>query len=247
MLSASPAKPQLHCGSGWPRLEQAVHRDVHVAELAGEAGGALDHLPFSITPPPRPVPMIAEIEARCGASGAEELVVRVERRGVAVVVVDDGQPQALLERAAEVEVAPARVGEVRGAARRDHARRRSRGRACRARPTRTRSRAMPVRASTSSNATHEGRERDLGAFLHAARASRSAPRPGSVPRRRARWRCSWCRRCRARPPPTSPEFAFFVPSSDSYSPMLSPPSPTLQASNLSSVTPGRSRRVQWRR
>src|SRR5215470_7489097 len=43
-------------------------------------------------------------------------MVRVERRRVAVVVVDDGQPQPRLQRAAEVETLPAGVREVRGAA-----------------------------------------------------------------------------------------------------------------------------------
>ena len=36
-LSASPSKPQLQWGSGWPSLEQPVHRDVDVAQLAGHA------------------------------------------------------------------------------------------------------------------------------------------------------------------------------------------------------------------
>ena len=39
-LSASPTKPQLQSGSGWPSLEQAVHRDLHVPELAGHPGRA---------------------------------------------------------------------------------------------------------------------------------------------------------------------------------------------------------------
>src|SRR5260221_10696709 len=52
---------------------------------------------------------------------AEADVMRVEGGGVAVVVVDDGQPQLRLEGAAEVEPAPALVREVRGAHRRDDA------------------------------------------------------------------------------------------------------------------------------
>ena len=44
IASTSPLKPQLHFGSGWPSSEQALHRDVHVAQLACEAGRALDHL-----------------------------------------------------------------------------------------------------------------------------------------------------------------------------------------------------------
>ena len=55
---------------------------------------------------------------------AEAGVVRVEGGRVAVVVVDDGQPQPRLEGAAEVEAAPARVGEVgRALARRSRRRR----------------------------------------------------------------------------------------------------------------------------
>ena len=67
-LSASPSKPQLQCGTGWPSAEQAVHRDVDVAELAGHAGRAADTWPASITPPPRPVPTMAETDERRAAS-----------------------------------------------------------------------------------------------------------------------------------------------------------------------------------
>ena len=62
--------------------------------------------PRSTTPPPSPVPTIAETDERSGGVGAEVHVVGVERGGVAVVVVDDGQPEPRLERPADVEAPP---------------------------------------------------------------------------------------------------------------------------------------------
>ena len=52
---------------------------------------------------------------------AEPHVVRVQRGRVPVVVVDDRQPDALGQRAPDIEAAPAGVAEVRRALRRDDA------------------------------------------------------------------------------------------------------------------------------
>ena len=68
-LSASPTKPQLQVGTGWPSAEQAIHRNVHVSELAGHSRWRRESLdPVSMTPPPRPVPTIADTEERRAAS-----------------------------------------------------------------------------------------------------------------------------------------------------------------------------------
>ena len=59
--------------------------------------------PSWTTPPPSPVPTIAETELRRPASGAVPHVVGVERGGVAVVVVHDGDAEPRLEGAPDVE------------------------------------------------------------------------------------------------------------------------------------------------
>ena len=113
--------------------------------------------------------MIAEIDARCGAERPEELVVRVQRGGVAVVVVDDGQAEALLEAAAEVVVAPAGVGEVRGPARRDDALGARRARRVEADPADALAR-DPGAAQDVLERENEGLDRDVRPLRHAARA-----------------------------------------------------------------------------
>ena len=168
-LSASPSKPQLQCGSGWPWLEEAVHRDVHVAELAGEPRRALDDLPRLDDAAAEPGADDRGDRRALRRQRPEELVVRVERGRVAVVVVDDGEPQALLEGAAEVEAAPARVGEVRGPARRDDAVGARRAR--RVEPDRAHALARdPGPAQDVLEREDEGLDRDLRPLGDAARA-----------------------------------------------------------------------------
>jgi hypothetical protein len=100
-------------------VEQPLQRDRDVAEFSGHPGGALDHLPG-----------LDDAAAESGADDhghravprglfAEPCVMRVERGRVPVVVVDDGKPEALLQRAPDVETAPAGVPEVGRALGRD--------------------------------------------------------------------------------------------------------------------------------
>ena len=139
-LSASPSKPQLHCGIGWPSASRPCMGMWTWPSSPANPGRAL-HDPAALDD--------AAAEAGADDRGdrraprgvrAEAGVVGVERRGVAVVVVDDGQPEPRLQGAAEIEAAPARVGEVRRALRRDDAVGAGRARACRA-PPRARARA----------------------------------------------------------------------------------------------------------
>ncbi|GFJ88393.1 hypothetical protein Prum_020350 [Phytohabitans rumicis] len=99
-----------------PLGEQAVHRDVHVPELAPAAGRALDD-------PPGLDDAAAEAGAHDrGHRGAQLRVrpemdnVRIKGGGVAVVVVDHRQPDPVLQRAADVEAVPGGQPEVRAAA-----------------------------------------------------------------------------------------------------------------------------------
>jgi hypothetical protein len=154
---------------GLARLEEAVHRYVDVAELACKARRALDDLALLDHAP-------AEAGADDRGDGCalrrqrpEELVVGVERGRVAVVVVDDGQREAPLEGATEVVVAPARVGEVRGSARRDDALCARRARRVEADPADAVARdARP--AYDVLEREEESLDRDVRPLRHAARA-----------------------------------------------------------------------------
>ena len=68
-LSASPSKPQLQCGRGCPGSRRPCIGMCTWPSSPAKPAAPLMTCPFSMTPPPRPVPMIAEIDARCGASG----------------------------------------------------------------------------------------------------------------------------------------------------------------------------------
>ena len=66
-LSASPEKPQLHFGSGWPWPSRPSIGTWTWPSSPAKPAAPLTTWPFSTTPPPRPVPTIAEIDDRCGA------------------------------------------------------------------------------------------------------------------------------------------------------------------------------------
>ena len=68
-LSASPSKPQLQRGSGWPGSSRPSIGTWTWPSSPAMPAAPLTTWPFSMTPPPRPVPTIAEIDERCGASG----------------------------------------------------------------------------------------------------------------------------------------------------------------------------------
>ena len=68
-LSASPSKPQLQCGRGWPGSRRPCIGMWTWPSSPAMPAAPLTTWPFSMTPPPKPVPMIAEIEPRCGARG----------------------------------------------------------------------------------------------------------------------------------------------------------------------------------
>ena len=102
------------------RRQQPVHRDLDVPELTGHPGGAAHHPPAFDHAAAEPG---SHDQRHRGASGGfrpEVNVVRVQRRGVRVVVVDDRQAEPGLQGAADVEPAPGRIGEVHRAPRRDH-------------------------------------------------------------------------------------------------------------------------------
>ena len=213
-LSASPYRPQLQAGTGWPAAEQPVHRDPHVPELPRHPGGPVHHLA-----------RLDHAAAEPGADdrgdrgpprrllGPEVHVVGVQRGGVGVVVVHDGNPDPGLQRAADVEAAPGRVAEVGGALQRDDAVRADRAR-----------RVQPDRA-------HLG-PRDPGELEHLRPGTGPAPRwpspgpparssgtrpsgpPGTGPRSRGPSRCSSFRRCRGRPRPSEREPPSTASSSD---------------------------------
>ena len=60
--------------------------------------------PSTITPPPRPVPTIAEIDV--AGSDAEDREVPPQRAGVAVVQIGDRLPELVRQRVADVEAGP---------------------------------------------------------------------------------------------------------------------------------------------
>ncbi|GAA3451324.1 hypothetical protein GCM10018962_31570 [Dactylosporangium matsuzakiense] len=100
---------------GLALFEQAVHGDVDVAELAGHPGGALDDAAL-LDDAAAQAGADDRGDRRLGVGGRAEVhVVGVEGGRVAVVVVDDGQAQASLQGAPEVEAPPGRLGEVRRA------------------------------------------------------------------------------------------------------------------------------------
>ncbi len=105
-LSASPTKPQLHAGIGLVVGEQPVHRDVDVPELAGHTGCTTNHV-ARFDDAPTEAGADDRRNGRATVSlGAEQLVVGVQRGGVAVVVVDDRQPEIAFDRHPEVETPP---------------------------------------------------------------------------------------------------------------------------------------------
>jgi hypothetical protein len=100
-------------------LEQPLHGDMDVAQLAGHARGSLDDVAALDDAPAQARAHDHGDRRMVRGLGAEEDVVRVECGRVAVVVVDDGKAQAPLDRSPEVEAVPAVVGEVRGSPRGD--------------------------------------------------------------------------------------------------------------------------------
>ena len=97
--SRSPIRPQLQRGRRPSMPLDALIRDQHVPELAAEAVSALDDAPSTMTPPPRPVPMTAEIEVAARLR-AEDREMPPERGGVAVVEIDDRDAQTCGEAGA---------------------------------------------------------------------------------------------------------------------------------------------------
>ena len=108
--------------------------------------------PHSITPPPRPVPTMAETDERPQRTLAEVRVVGVQRGSVAVVGVDDRDTEPGLERAAHVEAPPLRQREVGGTLRRDHPFGRRRPGCVEAHGANVRRDRLPVTPSAVSNA-----------------------------------------------------------------------------------------------
>ena len=180
MLSTSPGMPQLQVGIGWSRPG---------GRPAGSGRGRARRpcrprpgRPGRPRPPRRP--------ARCrrsprptiaGGVGAEVDVVGVQRGGVGVVVVDDRQADAGLERAPDVEAAPRGLREVRRALGRDHAV--GAGRARRVEPDRPDRRRGGAgrRSRTWSDRLGHGVDGRIGALADQARRSRPADRPGTAP------------------------------------------------------------------
>ena len=114
-LSASPARPQLQTGTGWPGAEQPVHRHPDMAKLARHPGGSAHHL--------------AGLDHSAAQAGAhdrrhrgaphrllrpEMLVMGIEGGRIGIVVIHNGQPEADLQRAADIKSAPLRIREVGG-------------------------------------------------------------------------------------------------------------------------------------
>ena len=120
----------------------------------------------------------------------------IQRGGIAVVVVDDGNAEAVLQRGAEVEPVPLRLGEVRRALRGDHpVRARRPGRA--ETDGAHRLPVTPVGASTWSSASMRAPIATSGPSRTRLGLSTSRP-PGSARSCRAPSRCWTCRRCRGR-------------------------------------------------
>ncbi len=68
-LSASPSNPQLQCGRGCPGSRRPCIGMCTWPSSPAKPAAPLTTCPFSMTPPPSPVPMIAEIDPRCDARG----------------------------------------------------------------------------------------------------------------------------------------------------------------------------------
>ena len=67
MLSTSPSKPQLHCGTGWPSSSTPCSGICTWPSSPAMPAAPLTTLPLSTTPPPRPVPTIAATDERWSA------------------------------------------------------------------------------------------------------------------------------------------------------------------------------------
>ena len=177
--------------------QEAVGEDLDVAELAGLArrpaddGAGLDH------PAAEPG---ADDGRHAGSQrriGSEVDVVGIQGGGVAVVVVDDRQADARLQRAPHVVAPPGRLREVGGALDADDALRA--GRPGRVQPDRC----DALRTRCRSRSARGPSSRPWPRWRHPAprrpgSGSRTCDPPGTGPMRRARSRCSWWRRCRCR-------------------------------------------------
>ena len=208
-LSTSPTNPQLQRGNGWP------------ARAARPSGCARGRARRPSRPRPRRPAGLDHAAAEPGAddrrdrralrraSGPKWRVVGVQRGRVAVVVVDDRQSEARLDRGADVE-APPLGSEKLVAPRARSRRRRSPARACRARrrarrhgARRPRRARAPSRRSIAATAAAGPSVTRLGiSTIWSTRNRRRC-------RARWRWSSSRRRRCRRRRPlslSTSPSF-----------------------------------------
>ena len=157
--------------------------------------------PAAMTPAPSPVPTITDTDEWRAASAPKQTWCGVEGGRVTVVVVDHGQAQPLLDRAAEVEPVPAAVGEVRGSPRRHDALGAGGSGAVQAHG--------PDLVAPDSGVVEDqveglrdGLDGDVGPLLHAARQLDQAVHEEALRRGGGRWRCSSCRRCRGRRRPS---------------------------------------------
>ena len=181
-----------------------MHRDLHVAELAGHPGRAL-HDPAALHH--AAAEPGADDRGHRGAPlrlRAEVQVVRVQRGRVGVVGVDHRQPELGRERAADVEAAPLGLVEVRRALGGDDPVRAGRpGRVQPDRDDRVARQPGPA-SSTPSNAC---RSASSAAPVPRApgSASRTGRRPGTGRSRRGRWR--WCEVPPMSRPTTTPGLA----------------------------------------
>jgi hypothetical protein len=100
--------------------EDAVQRDPDVPELASLARCASHDVPTLDHAAAQPGPDDGGNRRGLRRPRTEVDLVRVERRGIAVVVVGDRQADPLLQPTADVEAAPRRLGEVGGALGADH-------------------------------------------------------------------------------------------------------------------------------
>ncbi len=114
-----PHEAAVAVGHRLPLVQETVHRDVDVAQLPGEPRSALDDVPLLDDAPAQARADDGGNRGAAPSGRAEVLEVGVERRGIAVIVVDRGKAQLLLQGAPVVEVAPGLVGEVRGTPGRD--------------------------------------------------------------------------------------------------------------------------------
>ena len=190
MLSTSPGLPQLQVGIGWSSASRPSVKIWTCPSSPAMPAAPRTTWPASITPPPRPVPTMAETEESHRRIGTEVDLVGIQGSGIAIVVVDDRQADARLQRAAHVEAPPGGLREVRGAPGADDA-----VGACRAgriqpdrrdtRRDRCRSRGARGPSSRPSPRWRPPAPRRPGS------GSRTSDPPGSGPMRRAPWRCSW--------------------------------------------------------